>query len=230
MNFLDICKRLRQEARGSGTGPTTVVSQTGDMKSIVDWASDAYVEIQKAKRGWRWLWGEVAIPITAGQRDYTLAQITALVPSFTRFAHWKPTGFRYYVTSEGLAGEFSLPHRPYERQFHMDVGTVPTATKPNAVSVLPGGGLHLAQNPTANGVLTAPYYKTAQVLALDTDEPEMPDDYHMLIVWHALTDFGIVEAASEIYERSMVHKRKLFPELMIDQLEPVENYSSTLVG
>lgn len=230
MTFLAICKRLRQEARGTGTGPATVVGQSGDMKSIVDWASDSYRDIQKAKRSWRWLWEDVEIPITSGQREYTLAQIAALVPAFTRHAHWKPNGFKYYVTSEGVASERKLGETLFERAYEREYGTVPSAVRPNGITVLPNGTLRLAQTPTADGVLTATHYRTAQILAADADVPEMPNDFHMLIVWHALSDFGIVEAASEIYERSVMKKAKMFSELMIDQLEPVENYATTLAG
>lgn len=228
MDFLAICRRLRQEASGSGSGPATVVSQTGDMRRIVDWAADSYRDIQKAKRSWRWLWEDVAIPIAANQRDYTLAQIAVLVPSFTRHAHWKPNGFKYYVTADGVASERKLRESLFERAYESEYGTVTTAQRPNAVTVLPAGGLRLAQTPTAAGVLTATHYRTAQMLAADVDVPEMPSDFHMLTVWHALTDFGIVEAASEIYERSLIKKEKMFKELMIDQLEPVENYATTI--
>lgn len=228
--FLQLCQRLRQEGGGSGTGPATVVDQLGDMKRFVDWVSDSYKEIQMAKRNWRWLWDEVAIPVTAGQREYTLVQIAALVPTFLRFAHWKKNGFKYYVTSEGVAGERKLNERLFEAAYESEWGTPPSAVRPTTVTVMPNGALRLSHTPTEDGVLTANFYRTPQILAVDADEPEMPEHFHMLIVWHALADHGIVEAASDIYERALIHKGKMFAELMNDQLESVDLYSSTLVA
>lgn len=229
MNFLQLAQRLRQEGGGLGSGPASVVDQTGDMRRIVDYASESYRTIQKAKRGWRWLWATVDIPVTAGQREYTQEQIAMLVPGFTRFSHWKPGVYKYAVTSEGLAGQRPLNDILYERAVRADFGTTPQANRPAWVAVTPGGGLRLSHEPTEDGTLSAVYYRTAQTLTADDDEPEMPEDFHMLIVWNALLHFGIVEAATETYARAEREAARMFKELMIDQLEPIENHAYTLV-
>jgi hypothetical protein len=43
---------------------------------------------------------------------------------------------------------------------------------------------------------------SGQVLALATDTPEMPSDYHMLIVYRAMIDYGYLEVAPEVLNRA----------------------------
>jgi hypothetical protein len=55
MTFLDIVKRTRQECGIAGDGPTTTVGQTREMKRLVDWVSQSYVEIQNEHEDWAFM-------------------------------------------------------------------------------------------------------------------------------------------------------------------------------
>jgi hypothetical protein len=226
--FLQICQDLRREAGGSGSGPVTVVGQTGDMADIVAWCQKAYNRIQTARRSWRWMWDEVAIPVIAADRTFTIADITSRVPAFTRWKHWKPEGFKHYVNSVGLAGERKIPERLFERAYEGEFGTVSTSSTPRWITVMPDGALRMSHIADAAATLTAAYYKKNQLLALDTDEPEMPEEYHDLIWATALCDFGYREAATEILARAEERKAELYSRLLNEQLEPVENYATTI--
>ena len=229
--FLEICQDLRREARGSGVGPSSVVGQTGDMADIVAWVQKAWHRIQISKRSWRWMWDEVAIPVSAAQRDYTIAQIGVLVPAFAgRWKHWKPDGFKFYNNTTGVAGERKIPERPFERAYESEWGTVTESAMPRWITVKPDGALRMSHTPELSGVLTAAYYKKPQALAADGDEPEMPEEFHDLIWATALSDFGYAEAASEILARAEERKAELYSRLLADQLEPVELYSTTIGG
>ena len=45
--FLELCKRLRAEAGLSGSGPSTVINQTGHYGNVVRWVQQAYSLILK---------------------------------------------------------------------------------------------------------------------------------------------------------------------------------------
>jgi len=56
MTFLELCQMTAQQSGTiQGTLPTTVVGQTNRLKQIVDFVREAYIDIQNAHRGWRWL-------------------------------------------------------------------------------------------------------------------------------------------------------------------------------
>ena len=71
MNFLSLCQRLRQEAGLTGTGPVSVLGQSGEMKRIVDWATAAYEEIQNLHATWRFLKTDFTFQTIYNTQDYT---------------------------------------------------------------------------------------------------------------------------------------------------------------
>ncbi|RLC09555.1 MAG: hypothetical protein DRI24_21580, partial [Deltaproteobacteria bacterium] len=65
MNFLQLCKRLRQEAGLTGSGPSTVVDQTGISKQIVDWVNTAYVDVLSQHANWHFMQDDFSFNTTA---------------------------------------------------------------------------------------------------------------------------------------------------------------------
>ena len=61
MNFLELCQKTAQQTgtiQASADGslkPTTVTGQINRLRLIVDYVREAYIDIQNAHRGWRWL-------------------------------------------------------------------------------------------------------------------------------------------------------------------------------
>jgi hypothetical protein len=61
-------------------------------------------------------------------------------------------------------------------------------------------------------------YQTPVVtLAADTDEPAMPEDYHMVIVWEALKSVAGFDNAPEVYARAQAEYESVFNDLWRDQ-------------
>ena len=56
MTFLELCQTVRQEVGVSGTGPSTVLSQEGQLKVIVDFVAASDFEIQVLWEDWDFLW------------------------------------------------------------------------------------------------------------------------------------------------------------------------------
>jgi len=227
MTFLQMAQRLRQEGRSSGSGPASVVSQSGDSLDYVTWIQESWNTIQTIKRGWRWMFGSVVIPVTAGMRDISLATIFPAADDLGRFAHWVPSAMKYRTVAGGLADERSVWGGLYVPE--RDYGAVPTANKPTEVIIMPDNSLRLSHQVTEDGVLTARYYKGPQALLADADVPEMPARFHMLIVWNALIDHAISEVAQEQFERAQMRRDELWYALVNDQLDDVDLYSTTMV-
>ena len=72
------------------------------------------------------------------------------------------------------------------------------------------------------------YKRSTQVLALDADVPtNLPDDFHMAIVWQALTYYGFYENAPEVLEEAETKFGNLLIRLEIEQLpEFSEDYEA----
>ena len=58
MTFLELCQTVRQEVGLSGTGPTTVVSQEGQLKVVVDFVIEADHQVQGLWSDWNFLWSQ----------------------------------------------------------------------------------------------------------------------------------------------------------------------------
>ena len=69
--YLEICKRVRQEAGIAGTGPASVLNQTGEYKRVVDWVASAWEDLQNKRSDWLWMQGDFTFVTIASQDSYT---------------------------------------------------------------------------------------------------------------------------------------------------------------
>jgi hypothetical protein len=217
MTFLQICQRLRQEAGVSGTGPASVLSQTGEMKRIVDWVNTAWEDIQLSRTNWNWMRADFSFDTTLDDYDYTAAEAGIT----TRFSQWDTDTIKSFRTSVGVSNEFELGELLYSRYRSIYlVGPQPSGT-PICFSLAPDRKLLLGPKPDGVFTVSGQYWKTPQVLAVDADEPEMPAEFHMLIVWKALEMYGYYEAASECVGRGQKYGNRYMNRLELNQLPDV---------
>lgn len=203
---------VRQEAGLSGTGPSAVTGQTGENKRIVDWVKSAWDEIQMYNPDWFWMRGSFSFSTIANDYDYTSsgAGIT------TRFANWDMGSIRLYQTS--VDDEMSLPAILYQDYRTAFLTGLQTATRPVCCSVSPDNQLLLGDKPDGAYVVRGDYFKTPQALAADSDTPEMPEQYHMAIVWRALMKYARYDAAAEIYQDARENYRRIMIQLNNKQM------------
>lgn len=169
MNFLALARRVRQEAGIAGTGPTSVVSQVGEMGRIVDWTNDAWLTIQRM-RLWDWLWEQTTVTILA-----TTNSTAGTIPA------------NRYLTDRARIGTARMVWMPWE-QFTLAYPD-PAAGTPTRWSIRPDGAFVVDAEPTANTAITVERYILPTSMALDDAvTPVMPTALHMAIVWRALMD------------------------------------------
>ena len=93
------------------------------------------------------------------------------------------------------------------------------------MTIDPQRNLILGPKPDAAYTITGEYQMSAQVLAADGDTPEMPSDYHQLIVYSAMKKYGGFHSAPEVSARGITEGNAL-----MRQLESNQRPEVTLAG
>lgn len=229
MNFLAICQRLREECGVAGTGPTTVIGQAGELQRLVQWAAAAYDEIQEKHFNWRWLRSSWTVNTVLNDDSYAPADCTDVLAAaaITRFRNWWPfdeegaPNVQIYKQSEGVATErrmsfMSLPSYRYQYRLGSPAGGLPSF-----YAIDPKNNLLLGPKPDGVYVVSGEYQKSGQTLALDADVPEMPDRFHLLVVYRAMEKYGAFKAAAEVFTRAQYEGSRLMTQLELDQLPDI---------
>lgn len=174
--FLDLCKLLRAESGTQGTGPTTVVSQTGLYANFVEWTQQAYQEVLRM-HPWRFLWVQDTSATIASQSVYTSF---AGVSNLGRI--WK---HKFFETSDGNR---RLQFVPFDR-----LDEYPTASgRPTCFSRRPDGAIVLHPTPDAIYPLKLDFQQDGHVLTANSDEPLIPDTWlRDIIMYRALQHYAI---------------------------------------
>lgn len=226
MNYLQLAQRVNRES-GTASGdssPSTVVSQTGRLLKICDMTATAYQELQSAYADWLWLRAQFSGNTTANTSRYTPASF-----NLTRHSRWitTPRTTTIYLTATGVSDEGNLDYLTYDqwRQLY-DWGTQ-TPNRPRHYAVSPTQEFCLGPVPDATYTVRGEYQKSAQVLAANADIPEMPADYHMLIVWNALLHLSEFDEGGAPQMRAQRLRSDLWRQLTREQ-RPTITYLGTL--
>ena len=230
--YLKICQDVAREcgvAGGADTSPkpATVTGQTGELNRIVNWVSDAYVEIQ-GSHNWRWLRKKFTLNTVAGTDTYAFGACTDVDDAalITRFKMWRLDDLRnppkIYLTTAGVGGQVLLTWAPWDNfEYLYKTGSLQTQTsQPIHITVNPKDEIQLGITPNDIYTLIGDYHKSAQVLAVDGDIPEVPTVYHELIKYQAMEFYGLFESAPEIIARAQKGIRRITNQLNRNQSQP----------
>lgn len=224
MNYLQLTQRLRQEVGASGNGPTTVLGQAGEMQRLVSWISSAWVEIQGLHNTWNWMRRKFEWETIAGTGDYLPSAITNTLTGqvMTDLRYWYKDTFRCQKKSIGIQDEQWLVEWEYyvfrnTYRFNVQVNGRPVVFAENPQ----GKAIMLGQKPDDVYLITGEYQKKAWSLVNDADEPDMPDAYHLMIVYKAMQSYGLYEAAPEVIQRGQAEYQALLTQLEREQLQEV---------
>jgi hypothetical protein len=215
VTFLELCQRLRREAGQAGSGPTTVVSQTYELKRTVDWVQTAYADIQNLHAEWNFLNATLTFQTVASDNNYPIADISA-----TEYGEWNQESFRSYRTSTGVSGEQFMQWLgwPDFRDKYV-IGTNRTQEGvPRYIAQKPDTSLIVFPTPDAIYTINGEYFKRAQVMSVDADEPLIPSKFHMIIVWRALMFYAGFTSAPDLYEVGQREYKNMLFKLESSQL------------
>lgn len=224
MNYLQLVQRLSSEVGASGPGPTSVVGQTGMNLRLVNWINTAWVEIQGLHNTWNWMRNPFSWETVAGTGDYLPTAITNTLTNTVMddVRYWYKDTFRCQKKSIGIQDEQWLVEWEYyvfrnTYRFNVQVNNRPVvfAEKPQGKAIM------LGAIPDDVYIITGEYQKKAWNLVANTDEPDMPDAYHLMIVYKAMISYGLYEAAGEVVQRGQDEYQKLLTQLEHEQLQEV---------
>lgn len=238
MTFLELVQRVRQEsgstAAGS-SGPSTVVSQTGLYGQMVNWTAEAWNKIQRSNSTWMWMRSRFTFNTTTNIDSYAYTDVDDAITSttITRFQKWIPvdqygdSNVLIYTTANGVAGQRYLAYLDWDAFRSLYKRSTIRYGNPVHFTIGPDRKIYLGLVPNDTFTITGEYQKNLQIMTADADVPEMPEDYHMLIVWEALKSYASFAAAPEVYTRAQDEARPLWTALYRNQ-SPSLSFIGTL--
>ena len=221
MTFLELVARLHQECGLAGDPPTTTLGLYGELKRLVDWTSQAWVDIQSKRFDWDFLKKTFTFNTVASQQEYSATTDIHL----TDFKRWVNDSFRAYLTSAGIGTEVILSQYPdYEdfRNFYLLGSRRLVTGRPLYIAIAPNRTLLMGFTPNDTYTVSGEYWRSSQKLAADADVPIMPEDYHMLIVYYAMKKYGYFNVAAEQLATAKEESDILYNQLVYDQTPRVE--------
>lgn len=197
-------------ANQGATVPETVVGQTGQLWNAVNWIKQANNNINLMWSDWRYLSTDYAETLTIGSAAVPVHSGSEIVKK------WDRTSFWLDVTLNSAA---PLTYLAWE-DFRRDVlpGPAGANSKPTIITQKRDTTLLLNVPSDSTYALTAEFYKRPTLLAVDADTPEMPAEFHRLIVCEAAIKYGNKEAATEIISGMEAEYDFLLTKLQTDQL------------
>ena len=219
MTYLELVRRLHSECGVSGSPPSTTVGQIGEMKRLVDWTATAWTEIQEKRPNWSWMQTAVSFDTVAG--DYEYSPTEAGIES--TFANWKADSFRSYLKAAGVGSEVFMTPMTYDqfRNYYLFSTRRTSLSQPLELAVAPNKNLLVGPPPADVYTIVGEYYKLPVVLSADADIPDLPARFHMAIVYRAMIDYGMYEAAPEVVTRGETKFREMMIKIEDDQLPDI---------
>lgn len=218
MNYLQLAQRLHRETGRSTAAPTGAASATVAQQRLFDWIADAWRELQLEGRwrDWKWMRDPLVTTLTANQQRYSGAELGS-----ANFSRWRPEGGDYYVRCSPAVAD-SIAWWPVHfhsldefKALRWDV--IQNFSTPVGWTVDNDQTLLIWPIPAQNYGIRIDAIKAPTVLAADDDVPGMPEEYHLLLVWKALIDGAIQDAAPEVVQRAQMHHDVLKRQLLLDQ-------------
>jgi len=224
VNLLALVQSLHNEGRQPGSAPTAVAAQTGRAADLVRWTIEAYNDIQRELDGkWKWLYKEWHVDTVASTPSYATGAITdtAAAAVIDRFRAWdydEDLPWFIYLSSAGVATENELGMEDWPEFRSLYVKGTHTAGFPGLVAIDPKDDkIYLGPTPDAVYRVGGNYWKSNQALAADADIPEMPSDYHMMIVYRAMVKYAYNAVAPDILARATTDGSALYDALVNNQ-------------
>lgn len=138
----------------------------------------------------------------------------------TTFGNWKRDSFRCSSVGQNYADEQLMNYMEWTtfRNLYQYSNMRRTYARPVVVSITPDKNLAFGSTPDQPYVITGEYYRSPIELTADTDTPDIPDRFQMIIVYRAMMYYAGYEAAPEVYSRGETEFKRLMNRLDIDQL------------
>lgn len=222
MNRLQLVQRLHLECRMSGARPTTTQNVSGQTERLVSWIDTAWEDLQSLHTDWDWLRASCSFATVEGRSTYTAAQC-----GVDDLGEWIPDSFRTYNTAAGINSETPIFEMPggYNawRDTYLIGANRSTYSQPCHIAVAPDKSLAFGPITDDGNTILGDYFRAPRAMAADTDEPTgLPSQYHILLVYMAMTDYGAAEVAIEALTRGEKKRKSLLKRLELGDLPKLQ--------
>lgn len=216
MTYLELVNSLVELADISNTPLATVQSQTGINLRAKNWVKQAWVDIQNLNVDWNFLRQDLSFVSSASQ-SYTLTDMGA-----TSLRKFDMESLRIYLTATGVADEQYVIPQEWGNFRNVYLYGARQTGRPNTFSIDPATkSLYFSSVPGTGYTTTGYYWRTPVTLSADADEPAMPDEFHMAIVYRALMKYAGFESAPEAKMEAVENYSALMSALELDQLPAI---------
>lgn len=167
------------------------------MQRLVEWVNDAWLRIQTFQKSWHWMWRRATVTLAQGESVLTV-----------------PADF-------GRLSEIRIEGRPLqylEWGLFAEAFWSTSASRPTAYTVRPDGVVALNADADSSYELDIEYYAKPTLMVESFDEPGMPSQYHMLIVWSALLHYSEFDVAPELLQKASRNYAQLLGDLSENQV------------
>jgi hypothetical protein len=215
VNYLSLCQDfVSQFGLAGGTGPTTVVNQTGELANVVRWIRDAELYLNNLWVDWRFLW----LPYT-GTIAAAASVPSAVTQPGVRVRLWETHKLKIRVASP-LEPSWStlafLPRSQFERLYDPDVST---PGRPEAFTVMPDNTIQFDKSADVIYDVKGSYFRSPEPMTENEHLPLMPAEYHRLILVRACIMYADREDAPELVNGATAEYPDLLEKLEASQLE-----------
>ena len=219
MNYLQLINRARVECGVSGSALTTAQSLTGEAARFANWINAAWVDLQTSKDDWQWMLEDFEFNTATHQQVYSADDVGVA----STFANWKRDSFRCSSVGQSYSDEQLMNYMDYQtfRNLYIYGNMRTTYARPVVVSITPQKDLAFGSVPDQAYVIDAQYYVKPTEMSANTDTPNIPERFHMLLVYRAMMYYGGFEAAPEVYQRGETEYSRLYKRLEVDQLPTI---------
>lgn len=204
MNFLTLCQRMARDIGIPGTGPSTVVSQTGELGDVVQYIIDADMDIKRRWHDWDFMWSSTTNTTSVGNRT-----LTSSAPS--DLGYWNHSRIVYNYDSDDYVHLDYIPFDEYMDNFYFGTHS---NDEPFLFTVKPDKTIEVYPPAAQSKNMYMEYWKKPEEMSVDADVSEIPEEFHRLIIVRAKIYYAEHEDAPEI----MVSATAEFEDL-IDNLE-----------
>jgi len=233
---LDLAKRL---GRWSGTKAPSMITDTetpdndhvGDLVAFVD---QAWLDIQLSQNNrWDWMRNRLdddSVALTVSNRILAMATIDATARSVVPFIAHDIRPMRYVLLKHPTSDAIhKVAFQTYEMfRGYRDRGDRPEG-KPTRFTIRKNGDLEFDPTPDVAYKINCDWISLPTDLALDADTPDMPNHFHMLIVWWAMVHLMDNDENQGRYNTADRQYKKMLNRLHIEQLpdDTHDEYLST---
>lgn len=214
MNLLQMAQRLHSESLRSTPAPTTITGASERNARLFNRLAYAWTELQNERR-WRWMRSTTDVALTIGQQTYSATDL-----GLSRFGRWRTEDELYqpYLYIDGAPNTlWPLCYEHLDRFRQLWVYLQMGNTQPVAWSIDEQDRFLVGPAPGSAYKLRAEFWLSPTELTADADVPDMPERFHMVLVWRALIDMAKTDAKPEILAMAEDNYAKAHAQLLRDQ-------------